>query len=479
MRMAAGVAVAAVAAVGLAACSGSGPATSSPTHIADPRRGLAAKPDYSEACSPSGLDRSLPCIQVTLAAVDQARAKEGVKPMLLPADFADLSVPQQLLVALDRERVDRGLPPFVGLSAALDSNAQAGADAGDVPAEPGAPFVSTDAEWIGAVANGLDAAYVWMYDDGPGSGVPRCAKAGDDGCWADRHIVLDTFDAGSLVMGAAVNPTADSDPDDRGGSSLAATFGTRPGPPTDLVYTWAQALADTAAGTVTPRADAPTNGSATHIPDPARTVPPLPDYISACSDGIDTSDGCLGATLQAVNNARAAEGVKPMVLPPGFGRLTVAQQILVTTNLERVDRNLPPFEGLTAALDGNAQVGADIANDPPDPGQAYSVVDTIWAGGSANGLDADYGWMYDDGPGSTNLDCPKSGGSGCWGHRHGILDDFGTVGTLVMGAALNATADTNQGDTGGTSMAATLAVVADPPPAYAFTWAQGQAGVPG
>jgi hypothetical protein len=160
-----------------------------------------------------------------------------------------------------------------------------------------------------------------------------------------------------------------------------------------------------------------------------------------------------------------------MVLPAGFASLTVPQQLFVAVNLERVDRGLPPFAGLTAALTANAQRGADIANDPPDPGKDYDVVDTEWAGGSSNGLDAVYGWMYDDGVGSGNLDCPKGGGPGCWGHRHGILDDFGTVGTLVTGAALNPTSDTGD-DKGGPSMAASLAITSKPVPGYTYTWAQ-------
>ena len=160
-----------------------------------------------------------------------------------------------------------------------------------------------------------------------------------------------------------------------------------------------------------------------------------------------------------------------MLLPTGYGSLTVAQQLFVAVNLERVDRGLPPFTGLTAGLNANAQRGADLANDPPDPGPDYDVVDTEWAGGSSNGLDAVYGWMYDDGIGSGNLDCPKGGGAGCWGHRHGILDDFGTVGTRVMGAALNPTSDTGD-DRGGPSMAASLAITSRPVTGYTYTWAQ-------
>jgi hypothetical protein len=398
--------------------------------------------------------------------------------MLLPANFVDLTVPEQLFVAIDRERADRGLPPFAGLAPPLDANAQKGADAAMVPPDPGPPYVASDGEWIGAVANGLDADYLWMYDDGPGSGVPDCTDGGGQGCWEDRHLVLDDLPPGRLEMGAAVNVTADTSPDDRGGPSLAATLATGSGAPGPFSYTWERALADTAAGAVVPGTDQTPGASASHIPDPARTVPPDPDYIPACPAALDSSPPCLDGIVRAVDAARAAEGVKPMVLPADFGRMTVPQQILVAVNLERVDRGLVPFAGLISDLDDNARRGADAANDPPDPGKAYDVVDTIWAGGSTNGLDADYGWMYDDGPGSTNLDCPATGGSGCWGHRHGILDDFGTVGTLVMGAALNPTGDTNAGDEKGTSMAATLAVTAKVPRSFVYTWAQGSALLP-
>ena len=70
--------------------------------------------------------------------------------------------------------------------------------------------------------------------------------------------------------------------------------------------------------------------------------------------------------------------------------------------------------------------------------------------------------MYDDGFDSGNLDCLHRGAAGCWGHRKGILDDFGSGPNLVMGAAIAMNGDTHRGDQGGTSMAVTLAV-ADAP----------------
>ncbi len=444
--------------------------------VADPARTVPAQPDYSQACAPSGLDSSDTCVQVTLQAIDNARAAEGVKPMALPSDFPRLSVPEQVFIAINAERLDRGLPEFAGLSAALNTVAAEGARAARLPPDPGAGYTAADTEWIGAIANGLDADYEWLYDDGPGSGVAGCPAKGGAGCWADRHNILDSFDGGTLVMGAALAPTGDTGKD-AGGPSLAvelAAVGASPGP---LIFTQAQAAADTAAGTLRPRPAAPADQSATGFADPARSVAPKPDFTTVCAPvGIDTSAGCLSAVLAALNRARAAEGVKAMVLPSGFGGLTVPEQLLVAVDLERVDRGLPRFAGLTDDLNRNAQVGADTANDPPDPGAAYGVADTEWAGGSSNGLDAVYGWMYDDGLGSGNLDCPKAGAPGCWGHRHGILDAFGTVGTLVMGAALNDKGDKTAGDKGGTSMAATLAVAAEPPGPLVFSWAAAGSG---
>ncbi len=80
--------------------------------------------------------------------------------------------------------------------------------------------------------------------------------------------------------------------------------------------------------------------------------------------------------------------------------------------------------------------------------------------------------MYDDGYDSGNLDCLHRDSSGCWGHRKGLLDNFGTSANVVMGAAADNATDTHRGDRGGTSMAVTLAVSATPVRSFVFTWAQ-------
>jgi hypothetical protein len=439
---------------------------------ANPARSVSPAPNYLNFCAPVGADTSAPCLQITLEAIDAARAKEGVRPMVLPANFSQLTVPEQLFVAVNRERVDRGLAPFAGLATALDIKAQMGADALQLPPRPGGAYPTVGTEWINAVDNGLDADYQWMYDDGPDSGVPGCTRHRSTGCWADRHILLHRFGSTRLAMGAAFDPSDDTTPGDRGGSSLAAMFAVNAARTSQYDYTWKDALESTGAGALQPLRSIPSFESGTGIPDPPRNVPPVPDYTSVCASGLDTSPACLSAVLAAINHAHALEGVQPMVLPAGFAQLSVPDQLFVAVNLERVDRGLPSFGGLTAALNKNAQRGADDANDPPDAGQAYVLEDAEWAGGSSNGLDAVYGWMYDDGFDSGNLDCLRPGAPGCWGHRKGILDDFGAGANLVMGAALDASGDTHRGDAGGTSMAVTLAVADAPARSYTYSWAQ-------
>src|SRR5216683_2901387 len=234
--------------------------TYSATRIADPPRSVNPSPDYTQSCSPSGPDPSLECLQVVLQAIDGARAKEHVGPMSLPSDFDKLSVAQQLFVALNRERVDRHLPPIAGLSDALGAIAARGASAGRLPPDPGPGYTNADTEWIGAVANSLDAVYHWMYEMAPGpSGGSTSGSA-----WADRHSILDGFGSGATRS-------------DKGATSLAAILAAAPSAGA-LSYTWSQATAAIATATLRPRSGLPANASATHIADPPKTVPANPDF---------------------------------------------------------------------------------------------------------------------------------------------------------------------------------------------------------
>ena len=79
--------------------------------LANPPHTVSPSPNYTDICAPIGADTSSPCLRITLEAIDTARAAEGLGPMRLPSDFGRLTVPEQLFVAIDSERVDRGLAP--------------------------------------------------------------------------------------------------------------------------------------------------------------------------------------------------------------------------------------------------------------------------------------------------------------------------------------------------------------------------------
>jgi hypothetical protein len=149
---------------------------------------------------------------------------------------------------------------------------------------------------------------------------------------------------------------------------------------------------------------------------------------------------CVNSVLTAINRARGAEGVRAMRLPSGFGALSAPAQLLVVANLERSDRGLTSAIGLSRSLDDNALTAARANQDPvPNPfyGNAYG---SNWAGGIGSTLAVDFLWMYDDGPGSSNIDCRSGQSSGCWGHRQNILYPYQPP--LAMGAAVSGTSMT-------------------------------------
>ncbi len=166
------------------------------------------------------------------------------------------------------------------------------------------------------------------------------------------------------------------------------------------------------------------------LASPPANIPRTQAMDQACQVGPGL--GCQQAVVAAIDSARSAEGVGPLVLPSDYDSLTVPQQLLVLADLERVDRGLPGFVGLSSQLDDMAQAGAAANTDPAGPsGAAWG---SNWAGGEATALLADYDWMYDDGLGSPNLDCGQNQpASGCWDHRENILGNYGP--NPSMGAA--------------------------------------------
>jgi hypothetical protein len=187
-------------------------------------------------------------------------------------------------------------------------------------------------------------------------------------------------------------------------------------------------------------------GAAVHhtsaaLRDPRRNVSASPEYLDFCATNGSNNATCVNRALQAINNARAAEGIGPMILPANFLHLSIPRQTFVVTNLERVDRGLRPFKGMTAKLNSNAHHAASVNADPSLLSTVMSLLGirtygSIWAG-DFGPLASDYDWMYNDGysnNGSVNLDCRTPSSSGCWGHRHVILGTYSSMRSLAAGA---------------------------------------------
>jgi hypothetical protein len=186
-----------------------------------------------------------------------------------------------------------------------------------------------------------------------------------------------------------------------------------------------------------------------------------------------------GDWLQAINSARAQEGVGPLgISEASLSGMSIPQQVFTVVNAERVDRGLPPINYMTSQLDIYAQGGANRGTDPSFPsalsdGAPLTWGGSIWAGGLSSVLEADYFWMYDDGwggTGTTNAACSPSSPGECWGHRDIILHPFancpGGAPVLSMGAAYSPT-----GFAGG-SIAALLVSSCAAPSDVTMTWGQ-------
>ena len=130
----------------------------------------------------------------------------------------------------------------------------------------------------------------------------------------------------------------------RSGAGRSGRTGTESSPPVTVPSTSGSAPSATA-GPTPPPESAPA-GSLLPPANPVYNIPPAPDFLWSCSEhAVDESTGCTDAALDAVDHARALEGLPPMVLPTQWAALTPARQLFVVTNLERTARGLAPLAG--------------------------------------------------------------------------------------------------------------------------------------
>ena len=143
-------------------------ATAPVARISNPQANIAPSPNFLQAGQCSQLngawtcanpcvtpqlsypvsDNSPACTSYLLLAINNARAIEGLVPMSLPSNWYSLSVPQQLFVVADLERTARGLPPYLGINAALTAQSQYAAQTDADPGVANGFAVSTRSRWV-------------------------------------------------------------------------------------------------------------------------------------------------------------------------------------------------------------------------------------------------------------------------------------------------------------------------------------------
>ena len=185
------------------------------------------------------------CIDAAVYYLDRARAKVGLPPYALPANFPSLSPPKQIFILVNLDRVKYGLRPIPGLARTLNRDALlSGVRRADDPYPSNTSGLNV---WWPGFAGGYDNAPLayegWVWDDGLGSPNPRCTRTDHSRCWGHRHSVLWQYGP-VLAMGAAAGRAKNR----RGYAYLfvGANAGYKPA----YTYTWRQAVND-GAGTNT------------------------------------------------------------------------------------------------------------------------------------------------------------------------------------------------------------------------------------
>lgn len=145
------------------------------------------------------------CKAGAISDFNRARAKEHLRPLVLPRNFTSLTTNQRILVLVDLELRARHLAPYIGLNTTLNRDSQTAANNNVLPGYPS--WAQTGGASFRHTLNPFWTVYDWMYYDGEGAGTNHCTSAETWGCWQDRQSVL-AAPSGPyhpLVMGAAEN----------------------------------------------------------------------------------------------------------------------------------------------------------------------------------------------------------------------------------------------------------------------------------
>jgi hypothetical protein len=274
-------------------------------------------------------------------------------------------------------------------------------------ASDGGIFSFGDATFHGSTGSlHLNQPIVGMASDGAGG---YWMLAADGGVFSFGDATYDGSAAGSIGSSRAVGIVATA------GGYWIATYG-------GGVLSYGDAP-------VLQSAQQASSSGALGTADPSANTAPTAAYEQACYTSTPSAS-CDTQALALIDSARSGEGLGPLALPADYSSLSAPQQLFAVADAERTSRGLPAFSSLTASLSSLALTGAEATQDPTGPSGVSWTSNLAW--GLATPLAADFEWMYNDGEGSSNVDCTPTDTSGCWGHRHDILVPWGGS----MGAAV-------------------------------------------
>jgi hypothetical protein len=214
-----------------------------PGSVPDPHGNLPPSPNYLQACAEQGWSNKS-CVVQALSAIEHARKHEGVKKprLVLPNNYDALSTAEQTFVITDLERTARGLKPFRGLTATLNTASRLAAVLRLDPTPAISLLRLLGVTEYGAIWAGdfgpLASDYDWMYNDGysaSGSINIVCLIPRSSGCWGHRENILGGYhSAPTLLAGAGTGQPA--------GASIAEVLTGGYGRAPKFTYTWKQAV---------------------------------------------------------------------------------------------------------------------------------------------------------------------------------------------------------------------------------------------
>jgi hypothetical protein len=231
------------------------------------------------------------CVDAGVYYLDRARAKAGLPAYALPANFASLSPPRQIFILANLDRIQYGLPPIPGMTAALNHDALASGvwRATDPHVSHTAGLKTVWPGWAGAFYNAPMAYEGWVWDDGLGSNNPRCTSTDHSRCWGHRHSVLWKYGT-VAAMGAAAG--RDGSRHQRGYAYIFVGGSSAFHPA--YTYTWEQAVADGAGSNAYDPGTSP--GRMCHVPAV------IGMSLSAATRAITRAHCAVGAVLHRHSN---------------------------------------------------------------------------------------------------------------------------------------------------------------------------------